>query len=515
VTSKRRAPASRAELLARLQACEAALAAAAKPAGAALQDSEARLRAILDTAVEGIITIDERGIIQSLNPAAGRLFQYSAPELVGKNVNTLMPAPYHGEHDGYLARYRKTAQARIIGIGREVSGRRKDGTTFPMELSVTELKLAKDRQFVGFVRDISARKESEQRMLAALRELTDIKAALDEHSIVAVTDARGRITHVNDKFCAISKYPRKELLGQDHRIINSGYHPQSFFRDLWTTIARGRIWRGEIRNRAKDGTFYWVDTTIFPFLGEHGKPVQYIAIRTDITERKLHEEQLVQLAEVQAALSASEREVLAVTERERVRFGSELHDGLGQQLTAIELMCQSLKDDLKASQTPVQNQISQICQHLREAIGQTRSLARGLAPVLFDTNGLAEALEELARRTHALGRLRCKFVCPAPVPLADSTLAGHFYRVAQEAVTNALKHSSAKAITIRLTRPGGKVRLEITDDGRGFSTRKKRGEGIGLQMLSHRARVMDADLTVVSQPGKGTKITCISRIAQP
>ncbi len=142
------------------------------------------------------------------------------------------------------------------------------------------------------ITDVTRRTEAEDRLRESLQRIRDLHAALDEHAIVAVTDAYGRITDVNEKFCAISKYAREELIGQDHRLINSAYHSSEYIRDLWQTIRSGKVWKGEMRNRAKDGSFYWVDTTIVPFLGADGKPDHFIAVRADVTEHKRVEEEL-------------------------------------------------------------------------------------------------------------------------------------------------------------------------------------------------------------------------------
>ncbi|AWW00806.1 two-component sensor histidine kinase [Arcticibacterium luteifluviistationis] len=134
--------------------------------------------------------------------------------------------------------------------------------------------------------------QSQKLLQLSLKEASEYKDALDETTIIAITDQKGIIKKVNSNFCKISKYTEEELIGQDHKILNSGYHSKAFIHDLWKTIAKGKTWKGEFKNKAKDGTFYWVDTTIVPFLNKENKPYQYLAIRVDITQRKASEEDL-------------------------------------------------------------------------------------------------------------------------------------------------------------------------------------------------------------------------------
>jgi PAS domain S-box-containing protein len=248
-------------------------------------DANGIFRLVVEATPNAVVLAHAQGGILLINAGAEKLFGYTRDELIGQPVETLLPERFRVARAGH-------AGARPMRKGRDLFALRKDGSEVPVEIDLNPIETPEGPLILSAIVDITERKRSEDELKASLKEVIDLKAALDEHAIVAITDPQGKITFVNDKFCTISKYSREELLGQDHRIINSDYHPKEFIRDLWTTIAQGRVWHGEIKNRAKDGSFYWVDTTIVPFLNEQGKPRQYVAIRADITERKQVEEAL-------------------------------------------------------------------------------------------------------------------------------------------------------------------------------------------------------------------------------
>jgi len=456
-----------------------------KVAASALRDSGERLRAILETAVEGIITINERGTIESFNRAAEKIFGYRAREVIGRNVSILMPAPHREAHDGYLANYLRTGHAKIIGIGREVVGRRKGGTLFPMDLSVSEVRLADRRLFTGFVRDITERKQAGKALLhyAALVESSD-------DAIVGKT-LGGYVTSWNKGAEIVFGYTRDEMVGK-HISILIPPDRKDEEPEILEKIKRGEsVDHYETIRRRKDGRLIDVSVTISPIRDAGGNITGASKVARDITERK-----------------RLEREILEISDREQRRIGHDLHDGLCQYLAGIELMSQVLEQKLAPRSRDAAKRAGEIAKNVREAISQTRSLARGLSPVTLESEGLTSALHELAVTTEKLFDVRCRFAGDAAVAVSNHAMATHLFRLAQEAVSNAIKHGKAKQIAIHLKADPGRIYLAISDNGRGIPAEIPKSKGMGLRIMQSRAGMIGGTLTIERNAAGGTSVFC-------
>lgn len=384
--------------------------------------------------------------------------------------------------------------------------------------------------------DSSSRTKLEQDFRATLKELRDVKAALDEHSIVAITDPSGRITYVNDKFCAISKYSREELIGQDHRIINSRNHPKEFFRDLWSTIGHGKVWHGEIKNRAKDGSHYWVDTTIYPFVGENGKPLQYVAIRTDITKRKADEEEMKRIA-AELAEKNKELEAIVYTVSHDLRSPLVNVQGFGKQLqracdainTAADAAGEHGAVPVAQLKQPTRVAIPQALRFINAGVAKMETLLAGLLRYSrlgrvaltikpINMNGLLA--EILAAMKFQLDESKTEVRVEAlPVCEGDSVQTSQVF---SNLIDNALKYRDPARplrIHIRGAVRDGQAVYEVSDNGVGIAPEHQAkvfeifhrlnpdttsGEGLGLTIAQRVLERQRGRIWVESVPGKGS-----------
>ena len=490
-----------------------------------MRDSEARTRAILDTAADGIITIDTDGTVLTVNPASERIFGYSAAEMVGRNVKVLMPEPYQSAHDGYLAAYRATGQRKIIGIGREVEGRRKNGSTFPLELSVGEAVFGNSRIFTGVVRDITARRKAEEDLRQSEERFRLIVDNVRDYAITWL-DVDGRIVSWNGGAERIYGWSANDVLGKP---ADTFYPSEAEAAAALREVRENGRYDGEGWRVRKDGARFWAHAVITPLWDDQGRMRGFVLVSRDITERKQVEEAL-QAAKDEAERAKDEAE-RAKDEAERANFAKSKflaaasHD-LRQPVQALVLFTEVLETKVGDSAP------SALVGKVKESLGALSALLETLLDVSRldagvvtpqDTNfPLADVLDRLVTDFTPLAGERgitLKSVTTSAMVLTDSTLLG---RVVQNLLSNAVKYTNCGRILIGCRRQGQRIRVEVWDTGIGIphdrlkevfeefyqvgnSERDRaQGLGLGLAIVQRLTQLLGASLGVRSVEGKGS-----------
>ena len=489
---------------------------------AALTEERARINAIIDTAVDGIIAIDERGRIESMNLAAQRLFGYDESEVVGTNISRLMPSPYHEEHDQYLENYLRTGEARIIGIGREVEGLRRDGTSFPMELAVGEAVVAGRRLFTGIVRDITLRKASERAIEGAEAHTRAIVTTVVD-GIISIDEA-GTIGLFNPAAERIFGYSAAEVTGKNVSVLMPApYHDEhdGYLRNYLTTLEPKIIGIGrEVEGRRKDQTTFPMDLAVGEAFVD-GRRL-FTGIVRDISERKRTDD---------AIREAQKLESLAVL------AGGIAHD-FNNLLVAI-LGNASLALEESPTHSPAREQLQDVQAAARRAAELSRQMlaysGRGQFVVReLDVNALADEMSQLLRISIGANKsLRYNFAPSLPAVLADATQLRQVFmnlvinasdaigeQTGSISITTGLLHADREYLNDMYLRPniaeGPYVFIEVSDTGSGMSpevqarifdpffTTKFTGRGLGLAAVLGIMRAHNGAIRVYSEQGRGT-----------
>jgi PAS domain S-box-containing protein len=365
-----------------------------------------------------------------------------------------------------------------------------DGTTREMLAYATPLKDEKGqpRGAIHVLVDITERKQTE---LARSR-----LAAIVESSADAIMGRAldGTITDWNQGAEAMFGYSAEEIIGGP---ISMLVPPDRLdeFRHVFEQVQRGNIVQPfETIRLRKDGKPIDVAVRLSPIRDSGGNITGVSSILRDITERK-----------------RLEKEILEISEREQSRIGQDLHDGLCQHLAGIEFRLLGLKQKLESKSKKPAAETTELAKLVRQGIEQTRTLARGLSPVVLEADGLMNALQELAMNTEKAFKSSCSFNCPAPVLIHDNAVATHLYRIAQEAIQNAIRHGKAKFIVINLFRRNDRIVLGVKDDGIGIPNKLQKHNGMGLRVMQYRAAMVGGSLVVQREPDGGTSVVCSLR----
>jgi PAS domain S-box-containing protein len=357
--------------------------------------------------------------------------------------------------------------------------------------------LVKDVDFLQFVPAVVKRAfeqlEQERRLSEAEAQVHLVRSAIEQgFSAVLITDADlpdPHVVYINPTFAQVTGYAPERILGQRLSALSNLRTVQQRLRE---GIPSGLRVIEEVSTYSSPQGERLGEWRVGPVQNKEGKNTHWLVIFRDITEQK-----------------RLEREILEISDQERRRIGQDLHDGLCQHLAGIELMSQVLEQKLAARSKADAARAGDIGRHVREAISQTRALARGLSPVTLESEGLGSGLQELAANAEKMFGVSCQVECPEPVQVRTVSAATHLYRIAQEAVSNALKHGKASKVIIRLEQGDSSTRLTVLDNGHGFSQNTARKNGMGLHIMQYRAGMLGGSLSIERNPAGGTRVICV------
>ncbi len=335
-------------------------------------------------------------------------------------------------------------------------------------------------------------------------------SAMAEGAII--TNAHGDILWVNDAFCNIYGYTREEVIGQNPRILKSGRHANTFYRQLWDALGRHGRWRGEVWNRRKNGEIFPEELSIQALRGPHGVTVRYISIFSDITERKQSEAELKsnqqRLEESEARLRELAAFLQTVREEERTHIARELHDELGQALTALRIDLGWLRGKCGAHDNlgaPAAERVASALSVVEQGIVSLRRISEDLRPAMLDSLGLAAALEHHVTQFSQRNGIACHLNMNREEFDLPGDLATAIFRIVQEALTNVARHAGASEVRVDVTETDNGIRLGVADNGRGFDV-TNRTRRFGLLGIRERITMLGGSLEINSQPGSGTHI---------